>query len=137
MTHLLLALLISKNITCKENIYSTYASIYYKYSDYKFRHFAVSCGSCHPALYSGKSSNRMCQELENEMPHKKTVSPLDPRQRHLILHNFKHERTSAIFEAFSPYSKPILSPPPPNTHTQTLPPAPLLRVCDWTAVETL
>lgn len=56
----------------------------------------------------------------------KTVSPLDPRQRHLNLHNYKQERTLAIFEAyflspktfqptaFSLYSEPILSSPGPS-----------------------
>lgn len=55
----------------------------------------------------------------------KTVSPLDPRQRHLFLHNYKQERTLAIFEAdflfslqpmmaFSLYPESLLSSPGPS-----------------------
>lgn len=55
----------------------------------------------------------------------KTVSPLDPRQRHLFLHNYKQERTLAIFKAdflfslqptmaFSLYPESLLSSPGPS-----------------------
>lgn len=44
-------------------------------------------------------NSRMCAELGNGMTRQKTVSPSDPRQRHLNLHNIKQERKLAIFEA--------------------------------------
>jgi len=68
----------------------------------------------------------------------KTVSPLDPRQRHLNLHNYKQETTLAIFEAHRPVlwnllSQWRLSPCIQNQSHHPPKPPPLL-VCDWTAV---
>lgn len=57
-----------------------------------------------------------------------TVSPLDPGQRHLFLHNNKLERT--IVEASSvpfPCSEPALTPTPLES----------LLLSDWTAAEAL